>query len=309
VGAAGASEDHGSSGDRWFSRLVVVVGICLAAAGATAVFVSSNTTGTAALLAVGGVLVLCILFRDRLQKAKLGGFEIELAVQVKDQLRSAMRLRVHGNYEESEREIQRAFDKFVAELSNEDYDKYSVSKTYHQTVYDNMEQIVRERFAGTVEHSTATDSFFPLVDAVLRLDGQRVRGELDRQQLDVCPDLRAHLAQQLTVGVTIRPGPALNSAMLVERLRKNVQFGALSATCFLLIQNCDDEKSGEQFRILARNHGMHATSATWLADGTIEQLDHAITKAILTVCSDPLVMSAVPDGRSDGDASPTSRRV
>jgi hypothetical protein len=271
------------------SSLVVFAGLGMVVAGAVAAFVSSNSSAASALTAVGAASLLVIVFRDRIQEAKVGGLEIKLAVQVKDQLRSALDLKVKGNYEGAEWEIRQAFERFLGELDVKEYEQYSISRDYQTVVYEMLERLVPKQFGGQVMNSSATNSFFPLVDAVLLLDGARVRRELDERKLDLCPELVAHLDQgELTVGVTIRPGPELEADKLVRRLRTNVQYGALKATCFLLIQNCKDKETGREFRKLAREQGMHATHVVWPAEGTEHELDLAISSAILTICTEAL---------------------
>ena len=280
-----AGEAGGSRAPVVISWIAAVAGIGLLVAGVVAVFVSSNTSGTAALLALGPILLVCAVFRDRVSTFKLGGVEVALAKKVKDSLRSAFNKRLTGNYEAAEAEIQQAFVHFTQELDHDQLTRYTISNGYHDEVLVKLKRIVEARFGGTTQTTSATSSFFPLVDVVLTMDGKRVRDALAERNLTLCPDLEAHLDQPgLLVGVTIRPGPDLNANLFAERLRTNVQNGALNATCFLLIQNCTDPRSGQQFQELARQLGMHATSVQWAAGGTEPELDEAIDKAILTIC-------------------------
>lgn len=260
--------------------------VALLGAGVVAVFVSSNSSGTAALLTLGTALLVIAIVGDRLLKAKVSGVEIELATKVKDHLRSAFDKRLRGNYEAAEDEIREAFERFTQQLDGEQSRQYAVSKAYNDEVRRKLEHIVHDRFAGSVQSTTATSSFFPLIDVVLNLDGRRVRAALDARHLALCPDLDEHLDQQLRVGVTIRPGPELDPNRLVDRLRADVQDGAVSATCFLLIQNCTGSRSATAFRHLARQLGMHATSVEWSSGGSEPELDAAIDEAILTICSE-----------------------
>ena len=295
-----ASETRGSRVQMVVSYMMLLVGISLVAAGAVAAFVSSNSSGSAALIAVGAASLLAIVFRDRIQEAKIGGFEFKLAVDVKDYLRTAFDLKVRGNYEGSEKELGHAFERFVEALDSREYRRYRISQKYQVDVQGMLKQIVPEQFSGDVENSSGTDSFYPLVDAVLRLDGARVHNKLTEQKHELCPELEQHLEQRLCVGVTIRPGPELEPKKLVERLRINVGNGALHANCFLLIQNCWEEEPGKSFRELAWVQGMHATSVRFLAEGTVGQLNDAITKAILTICDDHLPPRVRTDGIAPG---------
>jgi hypothetical protein len=285
-----AGESGTSRAEAMLGFVIVMAGISLLVAGAVAAFVSSNSSASAALVAVGASSLLAMLFRDRIQEAKLGSFEIKLAIQMKDQLRSAFDLKVRGNYESSERELNHAFARFVGDLDGQEYRTYYESQNYELEVYEKLGRIVHERFGGQIQNSSARHSFYPLVDAVLQLDGARVRKALEERDSELCPELIEHFSQNehLRVGVTIRPGPELEADTLVNRLHDNVQNGALNATCFLLIQNCRDRETGRTFRSLARREGMHAASAVWPAEGTVERLDTAITEAILAICTEPL---------------------
>ena len=136
---------------------------------------------------------------------------------------------------------------------------------------------------------------------MLILDGPKVRKLLADRELELCDTLENHLRnnKELRAGVTIRPGPELDTKELVRRLRSNVQYGALNATCFLLIQNCRSPETGTEFRLFARSQRMHAANVVWVAEGpehdlgTEYDLDEAIRVAILTMCSDPLPESNI----------------
>jgi hypothetical protein len=299
-----ASDSRGAQTQTVPSRMILLVGLLLLIVGAVAAFVSSNQSASAVLIAAGAASLLVIVFGDRIQEAKFGGFEIKLAVHIKDRLRTALDLKVRGNYEGSENVLREAFDRFVDELDAQEYRSYRTSKTYQAEVSALLEQIVREKFGGRVKNSTGTGSFYPLIDAVLLLDGTVVLKRLAELNRPVCDGLVKHLQQDLRVGVTIRPGPDLEALELVKRLSSNVQNGALSATCFLLIQNCRETASGENFRALARGRCMYATSVQFPEGGSVAQLDGAITDAILTICSDELPPEAIcndelPRGVSD----------
>jgi hypothetical protein len=272
----------------------MIVGAGLVATGVIAVFISSNPAGTAALLALGGSVAFVATFGDRLLRLKMGGVEFELAKKVADQLRLAFDKRLRGSYELAEDDIRRAFDRFTEDLDGDERALYTTSTEYHKDVRTKLTRIVASRFGGSVQPTSSTNSFFPLIDVVLRLDGPEVHAALERRNLTLCPDLEMHLRNQLLVGVTIRPGPDLDVYLFAERLRTNVQNGALSATCFLLIQNCNRSQTGERFRALARQLGMHATSLEWAAGGTELELDKAVDDAILTMCSEASLISPAP---------------
>jgi hypothetical protein len=266
-----------------------VAGVAALATGAVAVFVTENASGAAALVAAGSVMVFLAVFGDRLLKGTIGGFEFELAQRVKDTLRSAFDQRIRGNYEGAEEEIRQAFDHFTEELSKEDKLTYRRSLEYQSVVTRHLEHIAKT-FDGEVQTTTSSSSFLPLVDVVLRLRGPAVLDALLATNRPICADLEHHLHQDsLRVGATIRPGPDLDAKLLAIRLFNNVQQGALNATCFLLIQNCDDARSGDEFRRFARGLKMHATSVQWLSPGTEQQLRDALNDAILTICSEPSV--------------------
>ena len=290
------------------SLLIVLVGIALLVAGVVAAFVSSNSSASAVLIGVGAASLMAIVFRDRIQEAKLGGFEIKLAAQMKDQLRHAFFLKVRGNYESSEWELGQAFARFVGELTSEQYREYNESKEYEAEVYEKLKDIVPDKFGGQIRNSSARHSFYPLVDAVLRLDGTFVRESLESQQRKLCQSLLRHLNhnKQLRVGVTIRPGPELEARTLAQRLHDNVKNGALDATCFLLIQNCRDEESGRRFRWEASQLGMHAASVVWPTGGTVEELGAAITDAILAICTEETALDSRADGLSGSVPDPSA---
>jgi hypothetical protein len=300
-----ASKSRGSHTQTVPSRMILLVGLSLLVAGTVAAFVSSNQSASAALIAAGAASLLAIAFGDRIQEAKFGGVEIKLAVHIKDRLRTALNLKVNGNYEGSEKVLRQAFVRFVEdELDAQEYRSYLISQRYQVEVSEMLSQIVRMNFEGQVKNSTGTDSFYPLIDAVLLLDGALVLKRLAKQKRPVCDSLVEHLKKDLRVGVAIRPGPDLEAVELVNRLWSNVQNGALSATCFLLIQNCRETVSGENFRVLARDAGMYATSVQFPAGGSVEQLDHAITDAVLTICSDQLPPEAGTHGIARGFSDP-----
>ncbi len=267
-----------------------IAGVAIITIGTIAVFKAENEAGTAALVAVGAVIVFLVLFGDRLLKATVGGFEFELAQRVRDTLRSAFDQRVRGDYEGAEEEIRQAFDHFIDELSPDERLKYRRSLEYQSVVTRHLEHIAKV-FDGEVQATTSSSSFLPLVDVVLRLRGPAVMDALLATNRPICADLQDHLAQDtLRVGATIRPGPDLDAKLFATRLYNNVQQGAVHATCFLLIQNCDDPRSGEEFRRFARDLGMHATSVRWIAPGTEQQLRAALNEAILTICSEQPVV-------------------
>src|SRR5262245_46819781 len=148
----GASESRGSGAQTILYLTIVLVGLGLLVAGVVAVFVSSNSSASAALIVVGPASLLVLFFRDRIQEATMRGFEIKLAVQVKNQLRAALNLTVKGNYEASEWEPRQAFERFVGEVDVEEYRAYTISREYHKVVVEMLEQIVRKDFGGRVQN-------------------------------------------------------------------------------------------------------------------------------------------------------------
>jgi len=66
-----------------------------------------------ALLTVGGLALFVAAFGDRIRSMEFGGARIQLALNVKTSLKKAFKLRLSGNYEEAEAEIEFAFSQFV----------------------------------------------------------------------------------------------------------------------------------------------------------------------------------------------------
>jgi hypothetical protein len=60
------------------ARTVAVLGLALVGAGVAAVFTTDSDTGAAALLAVGVLLVLLVVFEDRLESLRYGDLELVL---------------------------------------------------------------------------------------------------------------------------------------------------------------------------------------------------------------------------------------
>ena len=106
--------------------------------------------------------LFCAVFRDRIQKAKIGSFEVELAVHVTDQLQTAFDLKVEGDYEGSESETQQAFHRFLSKLNVNEFKKYCTSMDYQRIVLDILQSIVPKSYGGEVLNSSGTGSLFPV---------------------------------------------------------------------------------------------------------------------------------------------------
>lgn len=74
----------------------IVVGFLLVGAGATAVFVSDNSTGTAALLAAGVALIAVGVWGDRVETLEAGGVKVGLREAAVDVLAAAVRAESNG---------------------------------------------------------------------------------------------------------------------------------------------------------------------------------------------------------------------
>lgn len=84
-----------------------LAGVLLAAAGAVAVFVTSNGAGSAALIAAGTVLIAVALFANRVESLEGGGFKLQLNA-VADKLEEARRAEAAGDVEGAEKLRQEA---------------------------------------------------------------------------------------------------------------------------------------------------------------------------------------------------------
>jgi hypothetical protein len=160
--------------------------------GIYAVFNSTNTAGTAALLIIGPSALFVIGFHDRIRSMEFGGARIQLAMQVKYSLSEAFKLRLAGNFEQAEAEIEYAFDRFVWEEPPKTQQAYAASKDYQKKVLMLLGGYVELEFGGQVQDTSSTVSFLPLIDAVMTADGDSVLAKLRSHNKDVCDYLKAH---------------------------------------------------------------------------------------------------------------------
>ena len=268
------------------------VAIGLLGAGVYAVFYSTNGSGTVALLTIGGLTLFVIVFGDRIRSMEFGGAKIQLALRVKNSLKRAFKLRLSGNYEEAETEIELAFNQFVTQEPAKVQRAYEESKGYQDKVLAVLCEYVKQKFDGQVRETSSTVSFLPLIDAVSTVDGNRFMAELESLErishnTYLCDIIRERVKKDknLRTAIIVRPGPALDVEKLVGRLEQEVTYGALGIDCFLLIQNCKDSDSRKQFCGLVNNRGMHAKSLVWEPASGSEMLKDAFLAAILTICN------------------------
>jgi hypothetical protein len=277
--------------ERILTWIAFAVAVGLLGAGVYAVFHSTNGSGTVALLTVGGLALFVIIFGDRIRSMELGGAKIQLALRVKDSLKRAFKLRLSGNYEEAETEIELAFNQFVTQEPSKVQRAYEESKQYQAKVLAVLGEYVKRKFDGEVRETSSTVSFLPLIDAVSIVDGDRFIAELesleqksrDTYLCDIIRE-RVHNEHKLRTAVIMRPGPALDAEKLVRRLDQEVTHGALEIDCFLLIQDCKVSESRKKFCDLANGRGMHAKSLVWQPASGEEMLKDAFLAAILTIC-------------------------
>jgi len=223
---------------------------------------------------------------------EFGGAKIQLALRVKNSLKRAFRMRLSGDYEEAEAEIELAFNQFVTQEPSKVQRAYEESKKYQEKVLAVLGEYVKLKFDGQVRRTASSVSFLPLIDAVSTVDGNRFVAELEaleRQSGNVylCEVIRERVNKDknLRTAIIVRPGPALDVERLVGRLKREVTHGALGIDCFLLIQNCKDSDSRKEFCGLVNSRGMHAKSLVWEPDSGPEMLKDAFLAAILTICS------------------------
>jgi hypothetical protein len=262
----------------------LIVALGLLGAGVYAVFNSTNGAGTAALLIVGSLVLFVVVYHDRIRSLEFGGAKIQFALKIKDGLKAAFELRLTGNYEEAEDKLEFAFAQFVAQESDKRWKEFRTATDYQETVLENLEEIIRDNYKGRVMKTASALSFLPLIDLVVDVDGPTVQEALTSRGLTLCPVLTERLQDKLRCGVIVRPGPALNSEELVKKLLQEAENGALQIDCFLLVQNCKGSKSAREFRDLAIQMDMHATSLHWEPDSGRKKLAEALQTAILTVC-------------------------
>jgi hypothetical protein len=277
-------------GEGWLERVLAwiasVVALGLLGAGVYAVFYSTNGSGTFALLTIGSLALFVIVFRDRIRSMEFGGAKIQLALRVKNSIKRAFKLRLSGDYEQAEMEIELAFDQFVTRERHKVRQAYNESKEYQHKVLSVLGEYVEEKFNGRVLEASSSVSFLPLIDAVMTVDGDRLKAELSSHERTLCEYLTERLEKDkmLRAAVIVRPGPDLDTMKLVDRLEREVRYGALAIDCFLLVQNCKDSDSRKQFCELINHRGMHAKSLTWLPARGSERLKDAFLQAILTIC-------------------------
>jgi hypothetical protein len=282
----------GGDSDDLFSRVLgwiaAVVALGVLGLGIYAVFHSTNGSGTAALLAIGPLALFVIAFRDRIRSMEFGGARVQLALRVKSSLKRAFELRLAGNYEQAQAEIEDAFDQFVAQERHRVRKAYVESKEYRNKVLKELGNYVKLNFQGQVLGTAASVSFLPLIDAVMKVNGQRVLQTLKDNGKTWCPELMARVEDDgiLRTAVIVRPGPALDVMRLVEKLEHEVAHGALEIDCFLLVQNCKDSESQSrvEFCKLVNGRAMHAKSMAWQPSSGSKELESAFLNAIMTIC-------------------------
>jgi hypothetical protein len=79
--------------ERVLAWMATVAAAGLLGAGVYAVFYSTNGSGTVALLAIGSLGLFVISFRDRIRSMEFGGARVQLALKVRDSLKTAFKLR------------------------------------------------------------------------------------------------------------------------------------------------------------------------------------------------------------------------
>jgi hypothetical protein len=281
----------GDSGERFrhvLGWIAAVAALGVLGLGIYAVFHSTNQSGTAALLAIGSLSLFVIAFGDRIRSMEFGGARVQLALRVKNALKRAFELRLAGNYELAQAEIEDAFDQFVAQESHKVRRAYAESKQYRANVLKELGNYVELNFRGRVLRTAASASFLPLIDAVMKVDGERILQVLKDNGRSWCPELvqRARDDGILRTAVIIRPGPALDVMRLVEKLDHEVAHGALEIDCFLLVQNCKNSESQSriEFCKLVNERPMHAKSMVWQPSSGSKELENAFLNAIMTIC-------------------------
>jgi len=70
-------------------------------------------------------------------------------------------LRLAGNYEEAEAEIEFAFSQFVTQEPHKVQRAYEDSKTYQKNVLDVLSKHVEQKFDAQVRETSSTVSFLP----------------------------------------------------------------------------------------------------------------------------------------------------
>jgi hypothetical protein len=278
--------------ERALAWIASVAAVGLLGTGVYATFYSTNGSGTVALLVIGSLALFVIAFRDRIRSMQFGGAKVQLAFKVKDSLKTAFKLRLAGNYEKAESEIEFAFSQFIRAPKVQR--AYKDSMLYRGRVLSVLGEYVHEYFGGEVLETASTVSFLPLIDAVMNIDGKRTI-EIIKARHDgfICAELEERALDDgfLRTAIIVRPGPDLDTRELVDRLDREVRRGALGIDCFLLIQNCKDSDSRKEFCDLVYHRNdvsdkrkMHAKSVVWELNSSQELLTSAFLSAILAMC-------------------------
>jgi hypothetical protein len=282
----------GRDSDSWLSRVLgwiaAAVALGVLGLGIYAVFHSTNGSGTAALLAIGPLALFVVVFRDRIRSMEFGGAKVQLALRVKSSLKRAFELRLAGDYEQAQAEIEDAFDQFVAQERRRVRKAYAESRQYRTMVLEKLGNYVELNFQGQVLGTAASVSFLPLIDAVMKVNGQSILQALAANGKSWCPELMKRVEDDgiLRTAVIVRPGPALDAMRLADKLEHEVAHGALEIDCFLLVQNCKDSESRSriEFCKLVNGRAMHAKSMVWRPSSGQEELESAFLYAIMTIC-------------------------
>jgi hypothetical protein len=281
-------ENSGNSFGRILEWIAAAASVAVLGLGIYAVFHSANGSGTAALLIIGPLALFVIVFRDRIQSMEFGGAKVQLALRVKNSLKRAFELRLAGDYEQAQAEIELAFDQFVSQERHKVRKAYAESREYRTKVLKELGSYVEINFEGKVLGTAASASFLPLIDAVMKVDGYRVLETLKAHGKKWCPELMARVEDDgiLRTAVIVRPGPALDVMRLVEKLEHEVAHGALEIDCFLLVQNCKDSESDSRIEFCSQvnGRGMHAKSLVWQPSSGSKELENAFLNAIMTIC-------------------------
>jgi hypothetical protein len=87
----------------WLRLVLGTLGAVSIGAGATAVFVTVNGTGTAVLLAFGGILLALAVLGDRIESVKLGGTKVKLRAAAEAKFALAEDYQHQGKYATADR--------------------------------------------------------------------------------------------------------------------------------------------------------------------------------------------------------------
>lgn len=208
------------------------------------------------------------------------GRPAQAARRASERVRHAFRLRSQGNFEEATKELENAFEEFEALLDEDQKKSHEQAKGYKDETIKVLEGIVRE-FGGDLKPTLSGASILPIVDAVLDLPRERVR-----QLLVPCCTLDEKLAARETVrvGVVIRPGPAINSYLLVSQLldESGGRNGPLDIHCYLVIimDRDGNTATAERFAREATSRDLLASCLNWVpgygSKGLKDRLDDTV---------------------------------